>query len=614
MEKQIGSSRLQASVNGESYRRECKLYSPYRAKSLMELSAEHKNSFSASMGDLSLINNSSFYHRRSVMFEEDLSAHEAILQRARSRFRELELKYPDIFKKTTPRNSSFFGANGRSSSVQGMHRVGLKTASNNVRFARSHVELETDHQRNQNWTHLSEEFSLRTRKTRPPPLSQAIRSSHLEGSCDSAFDEIESTTARITPDRSPNNGCEPGKNSNLFLYPGDSLESDKDSGISTDRPFIPQARVVRANRPVTLAVDSRLPVSKSQSLSTLDTNDEGRDVRGVSARSAVDRRGILKSAAYRNQGIKTGSLDLPHASSGPYSKHTHSNRRSRHGNQNKSEIYQRMSQYSNYGSQDEGTNSDAETIYSTQSEVLARHHLSARQQFLSTYNLDNESFESIKANRIQKAKSLPNLDYEGSTFDQAPGFRSEQVDFSNAKKKKKRILQRFGRRSGLYIVNDTPELDKPKLPAGKKQKLSKKLKKKKSVDAARHITESTKDWFDHTTAVSRPTGGQSLGRVVTMREDIGMAYEIELQKPDNGLFGFFIQKGYKQFNKGIFISRIMDSSSAKFLAGLLNPGDEVLEINGQSTKTKTTAEVHNIMASSDRLLLTVMPYTGRKDW
>jgi hypothetical protein len=57
----------------------------------------------------------------------------------------------------------------------------------------------------------------------------------------------------------------------------------------------------------------------------------------------------------------------------------------------------------------------------------------------------------------------------------------------------------------------------------------------------------------------------------------------------------------------------MDSSGAKFLAGLLNPGDELLEINSQSTKTKTIAEVHNIMACSDKLLLTVLPFIGRKD-
>lgn len=186
----------------------------------------------------------------------------------------------------------------------------------------------------------------------------------------------------------------------------------------------------------------------------------------------------------------------------------------------------------------------------------------------------------------------------------------------NPKKRKKRILQRFGRRSGLYVVNDVPTSDKPKLPfasSSSRKKRRSKLKKAASLEPS-HVNESTKVWFDHTTAVSRPSNGQVLGRIITMREDIGMAYEIELQRPNNGLFGFFIQKGYKLFRKGIFISRIMDSSGAKFLAGLLNPGDEVIEINHQNTKTKTIAEVHNIMANSDKLTLTILPYIGRKDW
>ena len=80
-----------------------------------------------------------------------------------------------------------------------------------------------------------------------------------------------------------------------------------------------------------------------------------------------------------------------------------------------------------------------------------------------------------------------------------------------------------------------------------------------------------------------------------------------------GCFGFFHSEGFfQQYKKGVFVSRIMDCSSSKFMAGLLNPGDEILEINGESTASKTMSEVHNILANSNKLVLTVLPFLGRK--
>lgn len=140
------------------------------------------------------------------------------------------------------------------------------------------------------------------------------------------------------------------------------------------------------------------------------------------------------------------------------------------------------------------------------------------------------------------------------------------------------------------------------------------FRKKKSKKDSIHVNELTKKWFDCRTAVSRPTGGQSLGRIIAMREDLGSAYVLELQRSPGGLFGFFIQKGFQLYKKGVFVSRIMDCSSSKFMAGLLNPGDEILEINGESTASKTMSEVHNILANSNKLVLTVLPFLGRKDW
>jgi len=284
-----------------------------------------------------------------------------------------------------------------------------------------------------------------------------------------------------------------------------------------------------------------------------------------------------------------------------------------------SEVYRRSIGHIPSSVSQDDDYSETETIYSTRSELLVRPVISARQQYLSTYGLNRIGTDE-NDNRISglvKSKSLPNLGYsQQSSFDETPGFSGTILACDNPKKRTKRILQRFGRRSGLYVVNDVPTSEKPKHPFSTStswKKRRSKLEKSASHEPS-HVNESTKVWYDHTTAVSKPSNGQVLGRVLSLREDLGMAYEIELQRPKDGLFGFFIQKGYKECRKGVFISRIMDSASAKFIAGLLNPGDELLELNGESTMAKSVAEVQNIMAQSDKLLLTVMPYVGRKDW
>lgn len=242
--------------------------------------------------------------------------------------------------------------------------------------------------------------------------------------------------------------------------------------------------------------------------------------------------------------------------------------------------------------------------------------MSARDRYFSTYQLNTISEgEPRDLIRTQKWRSMPELGRSHSLGNVSFYGDSLAAGFDEDKKKKKK--RKFGRRSGLYVVNDMPVSEKPRLSIDKgksKTKSSSIFLKNKSKKESSHINELTKKWFDSTTAVSRPTGGQSLGRIITMREDLGSAYVLELHRSSGGLFGFFIQKGYQQYKKGVFVSRIMDCASSKFMAGLLNPGDEILDINGESTASKSMSEVHNILANSDKLVLTVLPFLGRKDW
>lgn len=208
---------------------------------------------------------------------------------------------------------------------------------------------------------------------------------------------------------------------------------------------------------------------------------------------------------------------------------------------------------------------------------------------------------------------MPELAFPPTTYsDNFATFSGDSLSSLDKKQYKKK--NKFNRRSGLYVVNDNPVSEKPHLISNSSKKALK-FSKKKQNQKSLHITEHTKTWYDNCTAVSKPTAGKSLGKVLGVSHDFGgMAYQVELNRPGNGLYGFFIQKGYKQYRHGVFVSRIMDSTSAKFLAGLLTPGDEILEINGFHTQTKAVSEVHDIMAHSDKLTLTVLPFLARKDW
>lgn len=593
------------------------LYSTEKRSPSFPLMHSHSNGLSKSMVDLPSRNLNGL--RKSVMFEEDLFAHKEMLQRARNRFKELELKYPEIFKNSSGTYSFSSscsnqpdGSFDRSQSLDPKsveHQEIQTTKSDKLQVLRSGTNDQ------------SSDVVATTSRRRPPPLSVAMKLHNLEDSCDSAFDDIdrESVLSKTSHEPTPTSFSK-----THFLYPGESVESDKDSGISTDRPCTPNSRSSRPARwedpqvSGTLSYPSTRPNSMSLTTLPLSSSLEFASFDSESQRGrSVDRRGILKSVAYRNQEIKTESLDIAPSSSNS-SFNCQRSVSLTGGLRRGSSIYRRsifLQSRSFSGSQDE-TDSDAETVCSVQSEYILRPHMSARERYFSTYQLNTISEgEPRDLIRTQKWRSMPELGRSHSLGSVSFYGDSLPAGFDETRKKKKK--RKFGRRSGLYVVNDVPVSEKPRLSIDKgksKTKSSLIFRKKKSKKEALHVNELTKKWFDSTTAVSRPTGGQSLGRIIAMREDLGSAYVLELQRSPGGLFGFFIQKGYQQYKKGVFVSRLMDCASSKFMAGLLNPGDEILDINGESTASKTMSEVHNILANSDKLVLTVLPFLGRKDW
>lgn len=284
------------------------IYLSERNKPVSSSPYSHRNGFSKSMVDLSSRNG----FRKSVMFEEDLYAHKEMLQRARNRFKELELKYPEIFKNSTRTSSlSSTGSNRRSRSFDRSESLGPKSVE--------HQEIQTTKtdtlQVLQSGTNDQSSNVVTISRTRPPPLSVAMKLHNLEDSCDSAFDEIDRESVHSKTSHEPT----PTSFSNShFLYPGESVESDKDSGISTDRPCTPNSR---SSRPLRW-IDPRLSGTqflpqKSKSLTALSSGTNSQELTGSDSDShksrSKDRRGILKSVAYRNQEIQSESLDIPTA-------------------------------------------------------------------------------------------------------------------------------------------------------------------------------------------------------------------------------------------------------------------------------------------------------------
>lgn len=285
------------------------IYSPERKNPVLSSSYSHRNGFSKSMVDLP----SRTGFRKSVMFEEDLFAHKEMLQRARNRFKELELKYPEIFKNSSRTSSlSSSGSNQPSGSFDRSESLEPKSVE--------HQEIQTTKtdtlQVLRSGTNDQNSNVVTISRQRPPPLSVAMKLHNLEDSCDSAFDEIdrESLHSKTSHEPTPTSFS-----NNHFLYPGESVESDKDSGISTDRPCTPNSR---SSRPVKWAdprfsgTQSLPPKSKSLTVLSSGTNSlefGGSDSDSHKSRS-IDRRGILKSVAYRNQEIRAESLDIPSSS------------------------------------------------------------------------------------------------------------------------------------------------------------------------------------------------------------------------------------------------------------------------------------------------------------
>ncbi|XP_068095810.1 uncharacterized protein KIAA1614 homolog [Hyperolius riggenbachi] len=83
--------------------------------------------------------------------------------------------------------------------------------------------------------------------------------------------------------------------------------------------------------------------------------------------------------------------------------------------------------------------------------------------------------------------------------------------------------------------------------------------------------------------IGSPGKARALGKVAQVYSD--GTRRLELQRPENGTFGFKISSGDGRPDSGIYVQEMSDANTAKLYSGLLRVGDEILEVNGTKVST-----------------------------
>ena len=189
---------------------------------------------------------------------------------------------------------------------------------------------------------------------------------------------------------------------------------------------------------------------------------------------------------------------------------------------------------------------------------------------------------------------MPNLSNGENTFgDNRTFMRGEAIPLDPASRTNN---TKFTRKTGFYKVNESTE----KCPADSRSKKGKIRRFFNRKSASKLV-------------VSSPKEALALGRVVRRHSSTEAAYVIELCKQDKGTFGFNIRKGYEKRKDGIFVCKIVDKKTEKFLSGLLHVGDEILEVNGSNINEKSLAYIQKLIKNVDKLQLTILPYSAGKE-
>ncbi|XP_063154525.1 uncharacterized protein KIAA1614 homolog [Candoia aspera] len=104
--------------------------------------------------------------------------------------------------------------------------------------------------------------------------------------------------------------------------------------------------------------------------------------------------------------------------------------------------------------------------------------------------------------------------------------------------------------------------------------------------------------------IGSPNLVRTVGRVVAVFPD-GTS-QLELQRSQQGHFGFRVSSGNGRPDTGIYVQEMADPSTAKLYAGLLEVGDEILEVNGAKVAGLGLARINELLLWAETLSLRVL--------
>ncbi|XP_076356941.1 uncharacterized protein LOC143250382 [Tachypleus tridentatus] len=105
---------------------------------------------------------------------------------------------------------------------------------------------------------------------------------------------------------------------------------------------------------------------------------------------------------------------------------------------------------------------------------------------------------------------------------------------------------------------------------------------------------------------SSPVVNYPTGRVIKFEE--GEKRVIEIVKPKTRPFGFCIAKKKLKNSNGVFVTRIQNFETFISLTGILDPGDEILEIDSVSVSRKNIKEIRNMITNTDKIRFTTRSF------
>ena len=184
------------------------------------------------------------------------------------------------------------------------------------------------------------------------------------------------------------------------------------------------------------------------------------------------------------------------------------------------------------------------------------------------------------ASKSSEWKSLPDL-----------GSRAQKSKDGTRKTRKKKGIRHLFRRitkTGEYVLQSDTKESKEKERHRMKRVMSK---------------EET---------ISNPYSASPLGKTTEVIEGKVVLHRVEIKLPRNGLYGFYVQKGFKKSKTGVFIGSFVTPQMKKLFAGIIREGDEIIEINSFKTDSIGFEKVLDILHDTKLLNLLIIPYVHRK--